>query len=108
MYDRSHPHFGSCRAVHRIRIPGIWATLARVLCPSLQGGIHHVGSAAVPGVAAKPIPDMIVGVLDLAAAAPAITALRRLSYGHARTGRMRCGSISQRRRARTSTHVSCI
>ena len=49
----------------------------------LQGGIHHVGSTAVLGLAAKPILDMIAGVRDLAAAAPAITALRGLSYARA-------------------------
>lgn len=58
------------------------AGLARVLCPWLHGGIHHVGSTAVPALAAKPVLDMIAGVRDLAAAAPAITALRGLSYAH--------------------------
>jgi len=30
------------------------------------GGIHHVGSTAVPGLAAKPVIDILVGVEDLA------------------------------------------
>jgi len=34
---------------------GLWA----------PGGIHHVGSTSVPGLAAKPVIDMLVGVRDL-------------------------------------------
>jgi GrpB-like predicted nucleotidyltransferase (UPF0157 family) len=36
-----------------------------VLEPWLGGGVHHVGSTAVHGLAAKPIVDMIAGVRDL-------------------------------------------
>jgi GrpB-like predicted nucleotidyltransferase (UPF0157 family) len=36
-----------------------------VLAPWLEGGIHHIGSTAIPGVAAKPIIDMMAGVADL-------------------------------------------
>ena len=33
----------------------------------VSGGIHHVGSTAVPGLAAKPVIDILVGVVqDLA------------------------------------------
>lgn len=39
--------------------------LERVLAPWLEGGIHHVGSTAVPGLSAKPILDMVAGVRDL-------------------------------------------
>jgi GrpB-like predicted nucleotidyltransferase (UPF0157 family) len=31
----------------------------------VSGGIHHVGSTAVPGLEAKPIIDILVGVRDL-------------------------------------------
>ena len=38
-------------------------------------GIEHVGSTAVPGLAAKPVIDIIVSVTSLAAAIPALEAL---------------------------------
>jgi GrpB-like predicted nucleotidyltransferase (UPF0157 family) len=45
-------------------------------------GIHHIGSAAVPGLAAKPILDILAGVSDLRSAV-AVPVLQGLSYGHA-------------------------
>lgn len=59
------------------------AELEPALVPWLSGGIHHIGSTAVPGLAAKPIVDMMAGVADLAEARPAIAVLSRLSYAHA-------------------------
>jgi len=59
------------------------ALLARVLAPWLAGDIHHVGSTAVPGLAAKPIIDMMAGVCDLAAARAAFGALAARGYVHA-------------------------
>ena len=41
------------------------ARLEAVLAPWLERGIHHIGSTAVPGLAAKPIIDMIAGVPGL-------------------------------------------
>jgi GrpB-like predicted nucleotidyltransferase (UPF0157 family) len=41
------------------------ALLERVLAPWLEGGIHHIGSTAIPGIAAKPVIDMMAGVRDL-------------------------------------------
>jgi GrpB-like predicted nucleotidyltransferase (UPF0157 family) len=52
---------------------GRWAT----------GGIHHVGSTAVPGLAAKPIIDILVGVEDLASSRTCFPALARLGYLYA-------------------------
>ena len=51
--------------------------------PWLAGGLHYVGSTAVPGLVAKPILDMIAGVRDLTDASAAIGALAALSYAHA-------------------------
>jgi GrpB-like predicted nucleotidyltransferase (UPF0157 family)/GNAT superfamily N-acetyltransferase len=47
------------------------------------GGIHHVGSTAVPGLDAKPIIDILVGVESLQAARGALEPLARLDYRYA-------------------------
>lgn len=58
------------------------ALLERVLAPWLAGGIHHVGSTAVPRLAAKPIVDMIAGVGDFEEARAAYEPLREHGYVH--------------------------
>jgi len=57
--------------------------LERVLAPWLDGGIHHVGSTAIPGIAAKPVIDMIAGVRDFEEARAAFAPLREESYHYA-------------------------
>ncbi len=47
------------------------------------GGIHHVGSTAVPGLAAKPIVDILVGVEDLASSRACLGPLADLDYVYA-------------------------
>jgi GrpB-like predicted nucleotidyltransferase (UPF0157 family) len=59
------------------------AVLERVLAPWLVHGVHHIGSTSVPGLAAKPVLDMMAGVRDLAASAAAVPVLSGLSYVHA-------------------------
>lgn len=59
------------------------ALLERVLAPWLEGGIHHVGSTAIPGIAAKPIIDMMAGVRDLEEARAAFDRLGDASYLYA-------------------------
>lgn len=54
--------------------------LEGILRPWTSGGVHHVGSTAVPGLAAKPVIDIMVGVHDLTSARDAIPALRQLDY----------------------------
>jgi GrpB-like predicted nucleotidyltransferase (UPF0157 family) len=56
--------------------------LERVLAPWLRGGVHHVGSTAIPGIAAKPIIDIVAGVNDFKAARAAFEPLRRASYSY--------------------------
>jgi GrpB-like predicted nucleotidyltransferase (UPF0157 family) len=40
------------------------ARLARLLAPWLVDGVEHVGSTAVPGLAAKPVIDLMASVAD--------------------------------------------
>src|SRR5262249_32987869 len=54
--------------------------LASVLKPWLVGSIEHVGSTAVPGLAAKPVIDIMAAVDSLEASRPAINALKQLDY----------------------------
>ncbi len=56
------------------------ALLESVLAPWLEGGIHHIGSTAIPGLAAKSIIDMMAGVRDLDEARAAFSPLQFHSY----------------------------
>lgn len=47
------------------------------------GGIHHVGSTSVLGLAAKPVIDILVGVRDLASSRGCFEPLSRLGYLYA-------------------------
>jgi len=53
------------------------------LAPWLVGSIEHVGSTAVPGLASKPIIDIMAPVHTLIDSRPAIEALKRLNYCYA-------------------------
>jgi GrpB-like predicted nucleotidyltransferase (UPF0157 family) len=57
--------------------------LERTLAPWLKDGIQHVGSTAVPGLAAKPIIDIVAGVRDFEEARAAFEPLCEESYVHA-------------------------
>jgi GrpB-like predicted nucleotidyltransferase (UPF0157 family) len=54
--------------------------LAELLEPWLVGPVEHIGSTAVPGLAAKPVIDILGPVRDLDSSRSAIEALRALSY----------------------------
>jgi GrpB-like predicted nucleotidyltransferase (UPF0157 family) len=72
-HDPSWPdRFDQEAAVLKAAI-GDWAT----------GGIHHVGSTAVPGLVAKPIIDILVGVEDLEASRACFDPLAELGYLYA-------------------------
>lgn len=47
------------------------------------GGIHHVGSTAVPDLAAKPVIDILVGVDEFPAPEPCLSAIASLGYLYA-------------------------
>lgn len=67
--------------------PELFAQEARLLQshlrPWLTSGVQHVGSTAVPGLAAKPILDLLAPVADLRAARAAMPVLAQLGYRHA-------------------------
>lgn len=56
------------------------AVLERLLAPWRRGSIEHVGSTAIPGLCAKPVIDMMVGVTTLAESEPSKAALREAGY----------------------------
>lgn len=55
--------------------------IARV-CRDLPLRVEHIGSTAVPGLSAKPIIDIMVGVPPRAEREPYIAAIRGLGYEH--------------------------
>jgi GrpB-like predicted nucleotidyltransferase (UPF0157 family) len=59
------------------------AALGGSIGPWIDGGIHHVGSTAVPGLEAKPIVDILVGVRDLAESRACFGPLAALEYLYA-------------------------
>lgn len=59
------------------------ALLEEALAPWLAGGIHHVGSTAVPGLAAKPVIDILAGVASLDASRACFDRLAALEYEYA-------------------------
>lgn len=62
------------------RIKQEHTVLNMALSDWLTGAIEHVGSTAVPGLAAKPVFDIMVGVESLEASRPAIAVLGKIDY----------------------------
>jgi GrpB-like predicted nucleotidyltransferase (UPF0157 family) len=56
--------------------------LEPVLAPWLDGELEHIGSTAVPGLAAKPVIDMLAPVRGLEEARAAFEPLAALGYGY--------------------------
>jgi GrpB-like predicted nucleotidyltransferase (UPF0157 family) len=54
--------------------------LEEILKPWIVGGIEHVGSTAVPGLDAKPVIDIMVGVESLESSRDAIPAAGKAGY----------------------------
>jgi GrpB-like predicted nucleotidyltransferase (UPF0157 family) len=54
----------------------------RTLGVWIHGGVHHVGSTSVPGIAAKPIIDIMVGVESVQRARQCIDLLAGIQYEH--------------------------
>jgi GrpB-like predicted nucleotidyltransferase (UPF0157 family) len=72
--------------------------LERLLAPWLDGGVHHVGSTAVPGLAARPIVDILAGVRSESAARAAAPVLERA--GWRRDGELGEGGLRFSKRTR--------
>jgi GrpB-like predicted nucleotidyltransferase (UPF0157 family) len=63
--------------------PGLFETERRLLLTALgpdSGRIEHIGSTAVPGLAAKPILDIMAGLRTLPLGREAVAALSALGY----------------------------
>lgn len=58
-------------------------TLTNALGCYITGGVHHVGSTAVPGLSAKPIIDVMIGVRSLDTSRPCIDLLAEFHYCYA-------------------------
>lgn len=54
--------------------------LATLLGPWISGGIHHVGSTAIPGMTAKPVIDILVGVRSLDDSRPSLEILQKAGW----------------------------
>jgi GrpB-like predicted nucleotidyltransferase (UPF0157 family) len=59
------------------------ALLEQAIGAWIVGGIHHVGSTAVPGLDAKPIIDILAGVRDLEKSRECFEPLAKLGYVYA-------------------------
>jgi GrpB-like predicted nucleotidyltransferase (UPF0157 family) len=59
------------------------SALTGALGRHVAGGVHHVGSTAVPGLTAKPIIDIMIGVSDLDSSRPCIDLLAEMDYCYA-------------------------
>jgi GrpB-like predicted nucleotidyltransferase (UPF0157 family) len=57
--------------------------LSEAISPWLAGSIEHIGSTAIPGVAAKPVIDMMAGVASLEDSRAALVVLERHQYCYA-------------------------
>jgi len=78
--SEEHVHIAEYDPAWPARFEAERTLLERVVAPWLEGGVHHVGSTAVHGLAAKPVVDIMVGVRDLEEARAAIPVLAAESY----------------------------
>lgn len=59
------------------------SAIAEAIGEWVVGGVHHVGSTAVPGLKAKPIIDILVGVRSLDESRACFDPLAQLDYMYA-------------------------
>ena len=77
--------------------------LTEAIGPWITGGIHHVGSTAVPGLDAKPVIDILVGVEDLESSRACFESLAGLGYVYGPIAPRRCTGSASRIRAAAPT-----
>lgn len=66
-----------------LRFEGEKSLIEQAIGRWVTGGVHHVGSTAVLGMAAKPVVDILVGVKDLASSRDCFGELAQLDYCYA-------------------------
>jgi GrpB-like predicted nucleotidyltransferase (UPF0157 family) len=59
------------------------AAIQELIGEWVTGGVHHVGSTAVPGMVAKPVIDIMAGVSGLDESRPCVELLEQLEYCYA-------------------------
>jgi GrpB-like predicted nucleotidyltransferase (UPF0157 family) len=81
--------------------------LAAAIGEWIVGGVHHVGSTSVPGLEAKPVIDILVGVGSLESSRACFGPLSALGYLYApyRAGEMHWFCKPDRRRRTHHLHV---
>ena len=79
------------------------ARAIRAVLAGLVRDIQHIGSTAIPGIAAKPILDIAIGIDRLDRFTECIEPLNSLGYEHAYSGR---GGSRRGIRQGSSSHAS--
>ena len=67
-------------AIWPLKFEAEQAALQECIGPWVTAGIHHVGSTSVPGLVAKPVIDILVGVESLDQSRPCIEQVAARSY----------------------------
>lgn len=80
-------------------------TLETAIGPWVTGGIHHVGSTAVPGLDAKPTIDVLVGVEDLETSQACFEPLATADYLYAPYREMEMHWFCKPHRRRREFHL---
>ncbi len=82
--------------------------LQAALSPWLVGDIEHIGSTAVPGLAAKAVIDIMAPVASLEGSWGRSRLLNRWATAFTYTNRMRCiGFANHRQTCGRITYISC-
>jgi GrpB-like predicted nucleotidyltransferase (UPF0157 family) len=86
--SQDHRILGKEDEIHLVPYDPLWANkfdkekklIEQTLGGWIVGGVHHVGSTSIPGLSAKPVIDIMVGVKSLEEAKPCIDLLATINY----------------------------